>query len=213
MKDTKGNEIKQQSFAEKLKQTKNQDLQERELADSMLAQLKKDVELNWEECFEKLIQDACISIKNDIEQKVAAGNVKKYRDKNKVCVRYNFKDRVSIPDDFYYKTKNTINEIERLSKEGISKILAEIPQLTTHEYSDYRYMYIMCNSEPSGFLFVGLNDNCIRFTEELEKRLLQDGIKLEGIAVWDRKLFTPIKGKTLRFLADYKFNLQFSMEF
>ncbi|MBQ8840416.1 MAG: hypothetical protein IJ004_03735 [Clostridia bacterium] len=223
MLDTKGNESKEQSFEEQLKQAKSQGEDARGKGDRLLAQLKIDVEKNWNECFEMCIKDAYAWVKNEIRHEVVNGNIKRQKDKNKVYVYYRFQEEIKIPKDFYEKINDSIAEISKLTNREEREIRKQFPQMAS--YNEYK----MCNPEACGFILVGLNDNCIEFSEELEKRLLGDGIKLEGIVSSVGRgrysfCFKKIRGKTLRWLVEGRYDfdegrsmkklaLKFSMEF
>lgn len=234
MLDTKGNESKEQSFEEQLKQAKSQGEDEREKARILLKELEEYIANDRKEYIENCIQNAYDRIKRNLENKVKKGEVSKSKNKNRVYTYHVFESRGRVPTKTETKIIEAASKISCLYKNTqICDIVRhKIPEMCNglaYDYINKEFYYEIGKKEGEGSIFhYRLSDKNIYFAEKLERLLLRDGIKLEGIVAYlldyydyfklEREDIKPgiktIKGKRFTFEPRaLGLALKFSMEF
>ena len=189
MLDTKGNESKEQSFAERLNQI-SQGENEKEKAQKLLDSLIEEIKANRQECIDKIIEEACVEVRDKLENKVKLGEFVIENGKKRAFTYYKFVDSVFMPLDFEIKVGNACKKLECIFDNAFYLDIMN-KKLTSILHGEIVYCailsrikYIVCRDkvEYLGF-FRGerLKDGCVSFTEKLQRLLGNYGIKLEGI--------------------------------
>ncbi|MBQ7760481.1 MAG: hypothetical protein IJ400_00350 [Clostridia bacterium] len=189
MQDTKNNNIKETSFADKLNQI-SQCENEKEKAKKLLDSLIQDIKANRQEYIDKSIEEVCVEIKDKLEKKVKLGEFVTENGKKRVYVYHEFVRSIFMPRDFQNTVYNTCKKLECIFDNASYIDIQErkLPLILHNELNYchilYRFEYWVCKNivESVGFFgVVMLNNESVKFAEKLKNLLEKDGVKFEGI--------------------------------